>query len=127
MKGLLDTHTFIWWDSDPARLSPQVYQLLLDRSNTILVSVVTIWEAVIKQAIGKLHLSRPLQSIIDEQEANGMRMLPILVEHVLRVADLPPVHRDPFDRLLVAQTQIEEAVLITADPVFARYPVRTLW
>jgi PIN domain nuclease of toxin-antitoxin system len=127
VRGLLDTHTFIWAGSDPTRLSPPVRAFLLDPSNTVLLSVASIWEMTIKHALGKIQLSRPLHLIVSEQQANGIQVLPILLEHVLAVADLPQVHCDPFDRLLVAQANIEEAVLLTADPVFTRYPVQHLW
>jgi PIN domain nuclease of toxin-antitoxin system len=125
--GLLDTHAFIWWDSDPDRLSNAARAFLLDPANTVFLSVVSVWEMVIKHALGKLHLHRPLEVIVREQQTNGILILPILLNHVLAVGDLPPIHSDPFDRLLVAQANLEDAVILTADPAVARYPVRVVW
>ncbi len=127
MNGLLDTHTLVWLDSDPARLSQRVRAFLQEPSNIVLLSVVSIWEMVIKLSLGKVQLSQPLQAIIAEQRANGVQVLPVELDDVLAVADLPAIHRDPFDRLLVAQANRQGAVLLSADPVVARYPVQVLW
>jgi PIN domain nuclease of toxin-antitoxin system len=127
MNGLLDTHTFIWWDSDPDRLSDRARQFLVDPSNVTFLSVVSVWEIIIKHALGKLHLHRPLDEIIREQRANGVVVLPILLEHVLAVANLPAIHGDPFDRLLIAQATVEGATVVSGDPIIARYPVSVLW
>jgi PIN domain nuclease of toxin-antitoxin system len=125
--GLLDTHVFIWWDSNPRRLSNTARSFLLDPANTVFLSVVSVWEIVIKHALGRLRLHRPLDVIVREQQANGIQVIPILLDHVLAVGALPPIHHDPFDRLLAAQATVENAVLLTADPIVARYPVRVLW
>jgi PIN domain nuclease of toxin-antitoxin system len=127
MKGLLDTHTFIWWDSDPDQLSTDVRAFLLEPSNIVFLSVASVWEMVIKYALGKLQLHKPLDIIVAEQQANGIQILPILLEHVLAVADLPAIHNDPFDRLLVAQAKVEEVIVLSADPIVARYPVQVVW
>lgn len=127
MNGILDTHTFIWWDSDADQLSDAARSFVLDPENTVLLSVVSVWEMVIKHALGKLHLQRPLEVIVQEQQDNDIRILPIRLDHVLTVGNLIPIHNDPFDRLLVAQAIVEDAVLLTSDPLMARYPVRTIW
>jgi PIN domain nuclease of toxin-antitoxin system len=127
MKALLDTHTFIWWDSDPAKLSAQALALLQNPTTTVLLSVVSIWEMLIKHQLGKLTLNMPLATLVAQQQANGIQMLPITLEHVLAVESLPTPHKDPFDRLLVAQANVEGAVLVGTDPIFAQYPVNVFW
>jgi PIN domain nuclease of toxin-antitoxin system len=127
MIGILDTHAFIWWDSAPARLSPTALAFLLNPGNTIWLSVGSVWEMVIKQQLGKLTLRLPLRQILDQQQSNGIELLPVDGRHVLEVESLPAVHKDPFDRLLVAQVRVEDAVLVSADAIFAHYPVRVLW
>jgi PIN domain nuclease of toxin-antitoxin system len=127
MKGLLDTHTFIWWDSDPSKLSAPALAFISDPANAVLLSVVSVWEIVIKLQLGKLTLARPLHTILADQQANGIHVLSVTLPHVLAVEGLPTPHKDPFDRLLVAQANVEGAVLVSADPIFAHYPVKALW
>jgi PIN domain nuclease of toxin-antitoxin system len=127
MIGLLDTHAFIWWDSEPARLSPNVLAFLLNPGNTILLSVGSVWEMLVKQQLGKLTLRLPLKQILDQQQANGIELLPVDCRHVLEIENLPTVHKDPFDRLLAAQARVEGAKLVTADAIFTHYPVRVFW
>lgn len=128
MKLLLDTHTFIWWDSEPAKLSSQALALCQDRQNILLLSVVSVWEMQIKLQLGKLKLNLSLHEIVESQrQTNGIEIMPITLEHVLALENLPDYHRDPFDRLLVAQAIVEEAILISADPNITRYPVQVVW
>ena len=128
MKLLLDTHTFIWWDSEPARLSPRALALCQDRVNTVLLSVASVWEMQIKLQLGKLKLNLPLAEVIETQrQTNNVEVLPVTLTHVLALESLPVHHKDPFDRLLVAQAKIEEAVLVSRDPIFAKYPVKSVW
>jgi PIN domain nuclease of toxin-antitoxin system len=128
MKVLLDTHAFIWWDSDSAKLSPQARAACQDRANLVLLSVASVWEMQIKLQLGKLHLRLPLADVVGEQQqTNEIQVLPVALGHVLGLQNLPAHHRDPFDRLLIAQANAEEAVLISHDPVFAHYPVKVLW
>lgn len=89
--------------------------------------MVSVWEMVIKQQLGKLTLARPLHTILAHQQANGIRVLPVSLSHVLAVETLPTPHKDPFDRLLVAQANVEGAAILSADPIFAQYPVKVLW
>ena len=128
MKLLLDTHAFIWWDSEPQKLSAQVLALFQESSNQLLLSTASVWEMQIKLQLGKLQLERPLAELIaGQQEKNGIELLPVQLEHILALQTLPTHHKDPFDRLLIAQANIEDAVLVTADPIFAKYPVKILW
>jgi PIN domain nuclease of toxin-antitoxin system len=127
MKLLLDTHTFIWMDSDPGRLSATAATALRDPANGVWLSVVSVWEMAIKADLGKLVLRQPLDQIVRDQQANGVQIIPVQLAHVLGVVGLPAAHKDPFDRLLVAQAVAEGMELVTADPVFAHYPVRVLW
>src|SRR2546430_5092634 len=128
MKLLLDTHTFIWWDSDPTKLSPQALGLCQDRANVVLLSVVSVWEMQIKRQLGKLQLRLPLADMIaSQQQTNQIAILPINLSHVLALESLPAHHKDPFDRLLIAQARDEEAILVNSDPVFARYQIEVLW
>lgn len=128
MKLLLDTHAFIWWDSAPARLSLQALALCQDRQNTLVVSVASLWEMQIKLQLGKLRLALPLREIVEAQrQANGIEILPVDRSHVFALEDLPVHHKDPFDRLIVAQAIVEQAVLISGDPNIAQYPVQVIW
>src|SRR5437867_10085025 len=104
MRLLIDTHTFIWFDANPAKLSPRAVQLIGDPNNTVLLSVVSVWEMVIKAQLGKLSLRDAVRVVVDDQAArNAVALLDVRVEHAYAIASLPAVHRDPFDRLLAAQ------------------------
>ena len=128
MKVLLDTHAFIWWDSDPTKRSPQARAACEDRANVVLLSVASAWEMQIKLQLGKLALRLPLAEVIaSQQQSNDLQVLPVALGHVLALQDLPVHHKDPFDRLLIAHANVEEAVLISHDPVFAHYAVKVLW
>lgn len=128
MRLLLDTHTFIWWDSDPAMLSPAAASALGDPANSLLLGAASTWEMVIKADLGKLALRLPLDQIVmHQQAANGIQLLAVTTAHTLAIRGLPPAHKDPFDRLLVAQANAEGAVLVSGDRIFAEYPVTTLW
>lgn len=127
MKLLLDTHTFIWWDSDPSQLSTAALAALRDPANEAWLSVASVWEMVIKAYLGKLVLRLPLADIVAHQQANGLQILSVTLAHALAVEGLPAVHKDPFDRLLIAQTNVEGAELVTADQIVRQYPVRVLW
>ncbi|MEI2579264.1 type II toxin-antitoxin system VapC family toxin [Scytonema sp. PRP1] len=127
MKLLFDTHTFIWWDSDPSKLSKRALELLKDKNNLRLLSVVCLWEIQIKHQLGKLTLNKTLGEIVAIQQNNFIEILPITVAHVLALDSLSISHKDPFDRLLIAQANIENAVLISCDSVFANYSVKVEW
>jgi PIN domain nuclease of toxin-antitoxin system len=128
MKILLDTHAFIWWDSDVSQLSPTALQLCQDPANTLLLSAASVWEMQIKQQLGKLKLKLPLREIVQtQQESNGIAVLPVQLAHVLLLEQLPLHHRDPFDRLLIAQANAEQAALLSCDSVFQKYQVNIIW
>jgi PIN domain nuclease of toxin-antitoxin system len=100
---------------------------LRDPTNTLLLSVASVWEMQIKSHAGKLELGLPLAELMESQRlANGIEVLPIQLAHVLALDELPPHHRDPFDRLVIAQANAEDLTLVSVDPVFANYPVRLL-
>lgn len=109
MNFLLDTHTLIWWSIDPIRLSQQVRNLLDDENNTLFLSIISVWEMQIKLQIDKLILEMPLPKLIkDQQETNDLQLLPIELTHIYALTNLPNHHRDPFDRLLIAQASVEQ-------------------
>lgn len=127
MMYLLDTHTFIWYDNEPARLPPRVRSLLDDKANTVFLSLGSVWEIQIKLQLGKLNLRAQLRQVIEEQQINQIALLPISLPHILALDGLPFHHRDPFDRLLIAQAQVENIPLLSHDPIFADYPVQVIW
>jgi PIN domain nuclease of toxin-antitoxin system len=128
MRLLLDTHAFIWMLDKPERLSPKAHALLADGSNELILSVVSVWEMQIKIQLGKLKFTVPLRELVESQrQTNGVQILPVELEHVLALDALPAHHKDPFDRLLVAQASVEDASLVSRDPLFSSYPVKLLW
>jgi PIN domain nuclease of toxin-antitoxin system len=128
MRLLLDTHTFIWWDSEPVKLSAQALALCQDRQNSLLLSVASVWETQIKFQLGKLKLTLLLSELIEhEQQTNHLDVLPILLPHVLVVQGLPAHHKDPFARLLIAQANVEDVMVVSNDPMFPRYTDKVLW
>ncbi len=128
MKVLLDTHVLIWALTDPLKLSPQAANILLDSNTSLLVSSATVWELGIKFQIGKLpQVKRILPRLEHSLARLGADELRINHAHALKASCLSPVHRDPFDRMLVAQAVIEGVPLMTADQVFQGYQVLTVW
>jgi PIN domain nuclease of toxin-antitoxin system len=128
MRALLDTHVLVWWATDDARLSARAREVLSDPVNELLFSVASAWELVIKAQTGKLVLPEPPATYIPSRLSwYAIEPLPVDLRHVLGVADLPLHHRDPFDRLLVAQSRLENLPIVTADPLIAQYPVETIW
>jgi PIN domain nuclease of toxin-antitoxin system len=127
VRLLLDTHVFLWLNTEPERLSSEHLPVVEDPHNELLLSAVSSWEIAIKYAIGRLPLPEPPERYVPERmRAIGARGLPIEHTHALAVAALAPLHKDPFDRLLVAQASLLDLPIVTADAVVARYPVRTL-
>jgi PIN domain nuclease of toxin-antitoxin system len=128
MRILLDTHTFIWFDSQPVQLSDTCRSMLADQNNSLFLSIASIWEMQIKCQAGRLNLRLPLSRLIDEQFQNaGLEILPIEALHVYELQNLPDVHRDPFDRIMIAQAIVEKMSFMSKDSVLAAYPVQQVW
>ncbi len=128
MKLLLDTHVFIWLDIQPSMLSITATQLIQQSDVNLFLSIASIWEMQIKIQLGKLHLNTTLQETITAQQAiNGIRILSITPEHIYTLESLPLIHKDPFDRLLISQTKLENLTLLSKDCVFADYEIPLIW
>ena len=128
MKALLDTHTFLWWIIDDARLSSRVRAIIADGDNEVFLSAASGWEMAIKTRLGKLHLpDNPASFVFEQLRINAIEPLAVQMTHALRVYSLPGHHRDLFDRILVAQAQVERMPIITADPQVTQYDVEILW
>jgi len=127
MKLLLDNHVFLWLDNEPERLSPRLQTLCQDSETELLLSVVSLWEIQIKNTIGKLNLRLPLQQLLDDQQqVNGLNLLPVIPAHVFALEHLPLIHKDPFDRLIIAQAMVEGLTLASADMHVIKYPISVI-
>jgi PIN domain nuclease of toxin-antitoxin system len=127
MRLLLDTHTWIWMNTNPGRLSGEALELIMSPSNERLLSVASCWEISIKYAGGKLPLPLPPETWLPSRlRGTRVRPLAITMNHAVRAGALPPLHADPFDRLMVAQAQVESLTLITADRRIQAYDVATV-
>ena len=127
MKLLLDTHTFLWFLDDSPQLS-QKGKALLEADNELLLSIASLWEIAIKLRLGKLTVAVPIEVLMTQQlTQNDIEILPITVTPLIVVSTLPLHHRDPFDRLLIAQALVEQMPIVSADPAFDAYPVQRLW
>ena len=127
MKLLLDTHTLLWWLQKFPSLSKRASRLISETDNQIFVSAATGWELAIKSNSGKLEIGNILEGFEDALAEEGMSVLPMSMEHALRAGRLPNHHKDPFDRMLVAQAQADNLSLISNDKIFERYGVRRVW
>jgi PIN domain nuclease of toxin-antitoxin system len=128
MKGLLDTHTLLWFVAGDSQLS-QTARTFIERGDTeIYVSVASLWEITIKSSLGKLQLSAPIKQFLEEAvEGNGFILLPIEPSHLNEVHALPFHHRDPFDRLLIAQSQAEGMLFVSTDRAMDAYGITRIW
>ena len=125
---LLDSHVLLWWWFDPARLSAAVHELLVDSSSEIRVSAASVWELSLKHHRGKLpELAGAIDDLPGLLQADGFEGLPISQAHGLRAGAYSQPHRDPFDRVLAAQAELERLVLLTANPQLTTFPCQTLW
>ena len=128
MNLLLDSHTFIWMHNEPSKLSTKAAMEIVVLSNTLFLSIASIWEIQIKIQIGKFNFKDSLANVIAEQQKkNGLQILPVNLSHVLELENLPFHHKDPFDRLLIAQARVENLTLVSSDPNFSAYSVNLLW
>jgi PIN domain nuclease of toxin-antitoxin system len=127
LKILLDTYIFLWAINDPERLSPPAAEAIQNLANKILVSIASAWEIAIKVSIGKFEMPVPVAGYLQRQLArHGFAILPIDFSHLAMLEKLPPHHRDPFDRLLIAQCVAEDATLVSVDSRFQGYAVKIL-
>ncbi len=122
MKLLLDTHLLLWAAGEPDRLSADANALIADTENEIFFSVVNLWEIVIKSELGRDDFQVDTRLLLRGMLDNGYSELPIRSQHAVAISNLPPIHKDPFDRMLVAQALVEGITLLTADTMVAQYP-----
>jgi len=127
MRILLDTHIFLWYITGDHRLSPQVAEVITDATNDVYLSVVSLWEALVKYQLGRLPLPSPADEYLKKrQDEHGIVTLPLEGAAVSRILELPPHHRDPFDRMLVCQAMQHDLDIATSDPQVEKYAVRVL-
>ncbi len=128
MKYLLDTHTFLWWNMDDSQLSPTAKEIISNGDNEIFLSAASAWEIAIKAARGRLVLPEdPTHYVSNRINLHGFQALPVHIHHAVQVYKLPAHHADPFDRLLVAQSQIEAMPLLSVDEEIRKYDVQVVW
>jgi PIN domain nuclease of toxin-antitoxin system len=128
LRVLLDTHSLLWLVTDDPRLSDTARNTFLDSDNELLCSAVVGFEIAVKHSLGKLELAEAPRTFIENRiRNNALTPFPITIEHAVRVADLPYHHRDPFDRLLIAQALEEDVPLLSADEILSAYDIRRLW
>jgi PIN domain nuclease of toxin-antitoxin system len=127
MKAILDTHAFLWALAGDARMSPHARDIFAGPT-ALSLSIASIWEILIKVQSGKLNFPRPAGPyVLSKLAENRIERLPISIDHLLALERLPMHHRDPFDRMLIAQSIEEGWPIITADPMFKKYPIRVIW
>ena len=128
MKYLLDTCTFIWQVADPAKLSATALQITQDPKNDFALSIISSWEIVLLTSIGKFVFKQPVDVVIpDQRRLLAINLLPLTETAVFYLPKLPPLHRDPFDRMLVCQAILDDLTILTPDPLIQQYPVKTAW
>jgi PIN domain nuclease of toxin-antitoxin system len=128
MRAMLDTHVFLWWNTDDPQLSSFARQFIADGTNEIFLSAASAWEIAIKYARGRLTLPEPPEMYVaSRMTSQNFQPLPIQISHALQVSSLPDIHQDPFDRLLVAQSLLEDLPILTGDKNIPQYPVSVIW
>lgn len=127
MRALLDTHTLLWWLEDRSRLSPRARQTIEDRRNEALVSAASAWEIAIKHRSRKLQVAALVADFNRILELAGFKELGISVAHAVRAGNLSGAHKDPFDKMLVAQAQMEKLSIVSVDKIFDKYGVQRIW
>lgn len=127
MRLLLDTHTLIWHREGSDRLSRTAKAMIADNANQVIISIATLWEMSIKRSLGKLTTAKSPAELLRIYQDNGATLLSILPEHVMAIESLPWHHRDPFDRMLVAQAKTEGLTLLSKDETFSQYDVMQIW
>lgn len=124
MNLLLDTHVLLWWLDETQQLSSKARNAIIEPDNLVYLSAVVVWECRIKQALGKLELPPQFENVLS---AESFLTLDITTAHAHGIVELPPIHQDPFDRMLVSQARLERLTLVTSDDVLRNYPISTLW
>ena len=128
MRVLLDTNSFLWFISGSNRLSIDAQRFIADLDNQLVLSLASLWEIAIKISIGKLELLQPFDQLIPQQlKENDIHVMPIELSHLTKILGLPFYHRDPFDRLIIAQALTEGLSVISPDIVFSKYSVKLIW
>ena len=126
MNILIDTQSFIWFIENDSRL-PKNVKRLLENSNSLTVSIASFWEITIKASLGKLIIAENVATMMDNALLNGFKILPIEREHLIALSMLDFIHRDPFDRIIIAQSVAENMSIVSSDSVFQDYPVNCIW
>ena len=128
MRALLDTHTFLWWIIDDPQISSRVRDIISNSSNELFLSAASCWEIAIKAKIGRIKLpDRPHIFVSEQMSLNTIQGLPIQISHALHVFNLPHHHIDPFDRIIIAQSQLEKLPILTSDSLISKYKVKIIW
>jgi PIN domain nuclease of toxin-antitoxin system len=128
MKYLLDTHALLWLTTNQPQLSQKVKDIYLNVENEILLSAASLWELAIKSSLGKIHFEKGLEAFIDVHvKGNNIEILKIEIPHVIRIEKLPFHHRDPFDRLIIAQAIENNLRIISSDKTFDKYKIKRIW
>ena len=128
MKILLDTHALLWLITDNRQLSKTAKEIFLDQKNRLFFSITSLWEICIKMSLGKISLKNGwLKTIQDEMKANAVNWLPVEIEHCAKLTKLPFHHRDPFDRMLIAQAIVEDMLLLSRDTRLSDYEITRVW
>ncbi len=128
MKILLDTHTFLWLANDSPELSKKARSVFLDPDCEFFLSLASAWEIAIKSNLDKLSLPNPIEKFIPIQlQENNITQLDVTFRHIVKIATLPLHHRDPFDRLIIAQAMEEQLPIMSSDKIFDKYPIKRLW
>lgn len=128
MRALLDTNSFLWFISGNEKLSDSAKVFITNFNNELILSTASLWEIAIKVSIGKLELLQPYDKLIPQQlEENDIVVMPITLTHLTKLIVLPFHHRDPFDRLIIAQALMEEIPVVSSDAIFSEYPINLIW
>jgi len=124
VRLLLDTHAFLWWMEESPALSATARTIIADPGNSVLFSIASCWELLIRRSLGKLKFPADPETAL---RAEGFALLPVSFAHLRQLEELPLLHRDPFDRMLISQSLAERIPIVTGDPVFAAYPAEIVW
>ena len=122
-RALLDTHVLLWWLAEPEKLSKEQFEIISSKNSQILVSVASIWEIRIKESLGKIEVPSDLVTLIKEE---GFEFIPISPQHADYIKELPQIHKDPFDRIIIAQGKLEGLKVLSSDKVFRGYDVEVV-